>query len=378
MSKHVTRILFTVLLMSWMVSAAFGQTNLSAKANSLQPASGNESDRVRDGLQGPVRRIRTEVIKLSSASGKTVEDGKRVVLETAEYDLKGSKTQNQYFPVAGSTLTGREVYKYDDKGNISEMTLVNADGSLVSKEVYKYESDSLGNWVKMTTSVAVVENGHVTFEPTEITYRTIFYYLDATMSKMVETAGNSAPSVKTEDAGSRVKPTAETSREVKPAANSGASANHAEGEKVAATLPLPTSSLDKLKLSAAQPIPADLRGAAVDTDKKVVVVSDSAPPPAPRPLLKPVSGGVLNGMALALPPPLYPDAARRMRQSGLVPVEVVVDENGKVISARALSGPGTLREVAVEAAYRARFSPTKLSGQPVKVTGQINYNFQLP
>jgi len=380
MSKQVTRILFTLLLVSWMVTAAFGQTNLSAKANSLQPAaaSGSESDRLRDGLQGPVRRIRTEVVKLSTASGKTVEDGKRVVLETAEYDLKGSKTQNQYFPIAGSTLTGREVYKYDDKGNISEMTLVNADGSLVSKEVYKYESDSLGNWVKMTTSVAVVENGKIAFEPTEVTYRTIFYYLDATMAKMVEPAGNSAPSVKNEDARPQVKPTVETSKEVKPAANSGTSANHAEGEKVAAAVPLPTSSLDKLKLSGAQPAPTDLRGAAVDMNKKAVVVSDNAPPPAPRPLLKPVSGGVLNGMALALPPPSYPDTARRMRQSGMVQVEVVVDENGKVISARALSGPGTLREVAVEAAYRARFSPTKLSGQPVKVTGQINYNFQLP
>ena len=97
MSKHVTRILFTVLLMSWMVSAAFGQTNLSAKANSLQPASGNESDRVRDGLQGPVRRIRTEVIKLSSASGKTVEDGKRVVLETAEYDLREARPRTNIF-----------------------------------------------------------------------------------------------------------------------------------------------------------------------------------------------------------------------------------------------------------------------------------------
>ena len=379
MSKEVTRILFIVLLVSWMITAAFGQTNLSAKANSLQPAtSENESDRLRDGLQGPVRRIRTEVVKLSTASGKSMEDGKRVVLETAEYDLKGSKTQNQYFPVAGSTLTGRESYKYDDKGNISEMTLVNADGSLVSKEVYKYDSDSLGNWVKMTTSVAVVENGKIAFEPTEVTYRTIFYYLDATMAKMVEPAGNSAPFVKTEVAGSQVKPTVEASKEVKPAANSGASSNHAEGEKVAATLPLPTSSLDKLKLSAAQPGSADLRGAALDTKKKVVVVSDNAPPPAPRPLLKPVSGGVLNGMALALPPPSYPDAARRMRQSGMIQVEVVVDENGKVISARALSGPTILRDVAVEAAYRARFSPTKLSGQPVKVTGQINYNFTLP
>lgn len=378
MSKQVTRILFTVVLMSWIVSAAFGQTNLSAKANSLQPsaASGNESDRVRDGLQGPVRRVRTEVVKLSTASGKTVEEGKRVVLETAEYDLKGTKTQNQYFPDAGSTLTGHEVYKYDDKGNISEMTLVNGDGSLVSKEVYKYESDSLGNWVKMTTSVAVVENGHVAFEPTEVTYRTIFYYLDATMAKMVEPADNSAPATKTGGAGSQVKPTVETSKEVKAAGNTAASANHAEGEKVAATLSLPTSSLDKLKLSAAQPGPVDIRGAALDTNKKVVV--DNAPPPAPRPLLKPVSGGVLNGMALVLPPPSYPDTARRMRQAGIVQVEVVVDENGKVISARALSGPSTLREVAVEAAYRARFSPTKLSGQPVKVTGQINYNFTLP
>ncbi len=363
MSKQVTRALFAVLLTLWMVAAAFAQTNLSAKANGLQPATppGNESDRTRDGLQGPVRRVRTEVVRLSTASGKTVEDAKRVVLETAEYDLKGSKTQNQYFPVAGSTLTGREVYKYDDKGNISEMTVVNPDGSLVSKEIYKYESDSLGNWVKMTTSVAVVENGKIEFEPTEATYRTIFYYLDATMAKMIEPATVKAGETK----------------EVKPAANPNPQANHAEGEKVAATLPLPGSSLDKLKLSASQPT-ADLRGAVVDTSKKVVVVSDSAPPPAPRPLLKPVSGGVLNGMALALPPPVYPDTARRMHQSGMVQVEVVVDENGKVISARALSGPGSLRDVAVEAAYRARFSPTKLSGLPVKVTGQINYNFTLP
>jgi TonB family protein len=380
MSKYVSRIFFTVLLMSWMISAASGQTNLSAKANTLQPApSGNESDRARDGLQGPVRRIRTEVVKLSTASGKAVEDGKRIVLETAEYDLKGSKTQNQYFPIAGGTLTGRESYKYDDKGNISEMTLANADGSLVSKEVYKYEADSLGNWVKMTTSVAVVENGKIAFEPTEVTYRTIFYYLDAAMmAKMAEPAGNSAPPVKTEGAESQVKTTLDNSSQAKPAANSAATANHAEGEKVAATLPMPTSSLDKLKLSAVQPAPADLRGAALDMNKKVVVVSANVPAPAPRPLLKPVSGGVLNGMALALPPPSYPDTARRMRQSGMVQVEVVVDENGKVISARALSGPATLRDVAVEAAYRARFSPTKLSGQPVKVTGQINYNFTLP
>src|SRR5260370_16112301 len=163
MSKQVNRFIFAVVLVSSASVLGVAQNNLSAKASSPQPsaASTDENDRVRDGLIGPVRRVRTEVVKLLTNGGKTIEDAKRVLLETAEYDLKGSKTQNQYFPVAGSTLTGREVYKYDDKGNISEMTLVNADGSLVSKEVYKYESDSLGNWVKMTTSVAVVENGKI-------------------------------------------------------------------------------------------------------------------------------------------------------------------------------------------------------------------------
>jgi protein TonB len=66
-----------------------------------------------------------------------------------------------------------------------------------------------------------------------------------------------------------------------------------------------------------------------------------------------------------------------MRVAGTVVVEVVIDETGKVISAKASSGPATLREAAVQAALRARFSPTKLSGQPVKVTGVINYKFSL-
>jgi len=87
--------------------------------------------------------------------------------------------------------------------------------------------------------------------------------------------------------------------------------------------------------------------------------------------------GVLNGSAISLPPPSYPETAKRSRLSGLVNVEVVIDETGKVISATATSGPLVLREVAVQAALRARFSPTKLSGQPVKVSGTISYKFAL-
>src|SRR2546423_8700998 len=187
-------------LMTMALSAA-AQTSLTARASNLQPAvdgASADSDRVRDGLTGPVRRVRTEIVKVSGVSGKITEDNKRVLLETAEYDQKGAKTQNQYFPIAGSTLTGHESYKYDDKGNISEMTMLNADGSLLSKEVYKYEFDSIGNWVKMTTSVAVVANQKLDFEPTEVTYRTIFYYLDASMAKMLQPATNATANGKTE------------------------------------------------------------------------------------------------------------------------------------------------------------------------------------
>src|SRR5437660_645265 len=142
------------------------------------------SDREQDGLSGPVRRVKTETVKISVKNGRPVE-GARAVLETTTYDQKGNRVDNAYFLEAGGSLTGKEVYKYDDKGNIVEMTLHNDDGSLLAKEVYEYEFDAVGNWVKMTTSVAIIEGGRVTFEPSEITYRTISYYLDeAMMAKM--------------------------------------------------------------------------------------------------------------------------------------------------------------------------------------------------
>src|SRR5918997_670903 len=120
-------------------------------------------------------------------------ESKPVVVEIVAYDIKGNKIQNQYFPIAGATLTGKEVYKYDEKGNISEMTMLNADGTLLSKEIYKYEFDFLGNWNKMTTSVAVVDSRGVTFEPTEVTYRSIMYYLDENMVKMVTPGAATTP-----------------------------------------------------------------------------------------------------------------------------------------------------------------------------------------
>jgi protein TonB len=90
---------------------------------------------------------------------------------------------------------------------------------------------------------------------------------------------------------------------------------------------------------------------------------------------KTVSGGVLNGKAINLPKPSYPPVAKAAKASGTVVVRVTVDENGNVISAQPVSGHPLLQAAAVAAARGAKFSPTRLSGQPVKVTGILQYNF---
>ena len=90
---------------------------------------------------------------------------------------------------------------------------------------------------------------------------------------------------------------------------------------------------------------------------------------------KPISGGVLNGKALSLPLPPYPPEARAANASGSVSVKVTIDEWGTVISATAVSGHPLLQHAAVSAARQARFSPTTLMGQPVKVVGVLVYNF---
>lgn len=90
---------------------------------------------------------------------------------------------------------------------------------------------------------------------------------------------------------------------------------------------------------------------------------------------KTISGGVLNGKAISLPKPPYPPIAKAAKASGTVIIQVLVDENGDVVSANAVSGHPLLQAAAAAAARGAKFSPTKLSGQPVKVSGMLIYKF---
>lgn len=130
--------------------------------------------------------------------------------------------------------------------------------------------------------------------------------------------------------------------------------------------------------NAAAPVaPGTGTGQFISTPTRVET-SDEPPPPVPTPKptpRAPISGGVLNGKAVRLVTPPYPAIARSAHAAGSVQVQVLIDENGNVVSAHAVSGHPLLQAAAVAAARASKFTPTKLSGQPVKVNGVIIYNF---
>lgn len=109
--------------------------------------------------------------------------------------------------------------------------------------------------------------------------------------------------------------------------------------------------------------------------------ADTVKLPDPPPVIKPkppamISKGVITGRATHLPTPPYPAPAKMIGAQGSVSVQVIIDESGKVISAKAIDGHPLLRSAAEKAAWGAKFGPTKLSDVPVKVTGVIVYNFK--
>jgi periplasmic protein TonB len=114
--------------------------------------------------------------------------------------------------------------------------------------------------------------------------------------------------------------------------------------------------------------PAGLAG-----DVPVTATHPAEPPP------KAVrrSAGIVSGVAVKKVDPVYPKAAREAQQTGVVAVEITIDELGNVTSARALSGPDLLRNAAVSAARGWKFKPSLLGGVPVTTTSTITFNFKL-
>ena len=86
--------------------------------------------------------------------------------------------------------------------------------------------------------------------------------------------------------------------------------------------------------------------------------------------------GQLNNMAVRLVTPVYPTIAQKMNIQGKVTVQITLDEEGKVTSAKASDGPSMLRLACENAARQSKFKPTMVETQAVKATGFIVYNFK--
>jgi hypothetical protein len=143
------------------------------------------SDKDSDGFIGPVNRVRTETAKLSFKSGKLIE-GERELLELTTYDREGQRIDNSYYLVNVNSKVGEEEYAHDEKGNLREMTLLGKNKEILRKEVYTYEYDAIGNWIKMVTSTLIYEEGKVTRQPVEVAYRNITYYFDQAIADIVK------------------------------------------------------------------------------------------------------------------------------------------------------------------------------------------------
>lgn len=89
------------------------------------------------------------------------------------------------------------------------------------------------------------------------------------------------------------------------------------------------------------------------------------------------SAGMTAANVIFSPAPAYPAAASAAHVEGQVTVQAVVNPEGKVVSARAVSGPPLLRDAATEAVQRWRYSPLMDNGKPIAVTTVAILDFKV-
>jgi len=90
-----------------------------------------------------------------------------------------------------------------------------------------------------------------------------------------------------------------------------------------------------------------------------------------------LGGEVTNSRLLDRLTLAYPQLARAAHVFGKVVIKAIIDESGKVINARAISGPPLLYSAAVEAVSKERFRPMLLNGEPTRCDLQVQVSFDL-
>jgi TonB family protein len=161
--------------------------------------------------------------------------------------------------------------------------------------------------------------------------------------------------------------------------NANANANLKTPSPTKTPSPKPSATPDELNDNTNANSNINLGNTNVMTRPSVTPTPVQSPTPrvSPSPTAPPsnVNVGIMNSRAVNLVKPAYPQSAKQMNASGQVTVQVSVDEDGNVTSARAVSGHPLLRSPAENAARQSRFNPVKIDDRAVKATGVLVYNF---
>lgn len=347
-SSKLIRLVFTSIISATalILSAQAQEKRIANPPQDAPPTSISipDSTKEQDGLIGPVRRVRTERAELSVKFGKLTE-GPRSLLSMSVYNLQGNSIDNTYYLVTEKNRSvGKQEYKYDDKSNVTQMTLRNNHGGILSREVYTYEFDVIGNWTKMLTSLVVFDGNKLSYEPTEVTYRNISYYFDEAIAKIENSSSPQA--TKPEDSLSANR-TGEADADGHAIANEAASRSDGKA-KIETIVPEATT-----------------------------VSGDQSADRMPKPQARLFSDDAGTNKVIMIPNAAYPDEAKSAGVTGTVAVMVDIDTKGRVVSARVVRGPAELRAAALEAALKARFAPTSLANKTSKRSGVITFTFSL-
>jgi protein TonB len=138
--------------------------------------------------------------------------------------------------------------------------------------------------------------------------------------------------------------------------------------------PSTSSSTQQLAPAVAQTKPAASEQPAAPPPKPAAS-SQAAPQPTEPPMR--VGGRVQEARLIQRREPVYPPLARQARIQGVVKLEAVIGPDGRVEKVQAISGPPLLRQAAIDAVRQWVYEPSRLNGQPVRTTTQIEINFTL-
>jgi TonB family protein len=146
-----------------------------------------------------------------------------------------------------------------------------------------------------------------------------------------------------------------------------------EGKKLSVVM------LPQIKLNGAPHLYYAKSAALLGPPKIAAAEISYEPPPPPTPSPAPrVSKGVLTGEVVTKVQPTYPSIAKQINAAGEVQVAILINENGRVIEAKAIKGHPVLRAAAEDAARKWVFRPTLLDGKPVKQPGTLTFVFTAP